>query len=159
MKIELRNVKINLSFSQETLCFTANIYVDGKKVGWAQNEGNGGSCSYGFSDSDFGAKVENYVNALPEESIDMGNGEKMNIKPCMDFLLSDLAEQVAEEKQNQKIKKQEEKFKKQFEAKGLPIMVKLQKGNKVSYWGLKSIAHKPTLAIKLKVNPDLLIEA
>jgi len=43
MNIELRNVKIYKGMSQETIAFNANVYVDGKKVGEASNEGHGGS--------------------------------------------------------------------------------------------------------------------
>lgn len=43
MKIEIKNIKLNLSFSEETICFMADVYVDGKKVFYARNEGHGGS--------------------------------------------------------------------------------------------------------------------
>lgn len=42
MNIELRNLKHFASGSEETECFTATIYVDGKKVGDASNDGHGG---------------------------------------------------------------------------------------------------------------------
>jgi hypothetical protein len=42
MRIEMKNVKIAASLSEETLAFTASIYVDGKRVGDASNHGTGG---------------------------------------------------------------------------------------------------------------------
>lgn len=36
-------VKVNKSFSEETLCFRAEVYLDGKHVGFAFNDGHGGS--------------------------------------------------------------------------------------------------------------------
>lgn len=36
MKIEVRNVKINQAFSQETLCFTADVFIDGVKAAHAR---------------------------------------------------------------------------------------------------------------------------
>ncbi|HWP88771.1 MAG TPA: hypothetical protein VNM70_12870 [Burkholderiales bacterium] len=42
MKIELRNVKVAGFASQETICFAATVYVDGKSAGTARNDGHGG---------------------------------------------------------------------------------------------------------------------
>ena len=42
MKIELKALKYSDFASQETHCFYANIYIDGKKAGWAENNGHGG---------------------------------------------------------------------------------------------------------------------
>lgn len=43
MKIELRNVKHHQDLSDETNCFRADIWVDGRKAGYAENEGRGGA--------------------------------------------------------------------------------------------------------------------
>jgi len=43
MKIELKNIKHAAFASQETLCFTASVYIDGKRVGEVSNEGYGGA--------------------------------------------------------------------------------------------------------------------
>ena len=37
MDIQLRKLKINKEFSEETTAFTADIYVDGYKSGYAKN--------------------------------------------------------------------------------------------------------------------------
>jgi hypothetical protein len=42
MKIEVRNLKYSAFASQETTCFEASIYIDGKLVGSARNAGHGG---------------------------------------------------------------------------------------------------------------------
>lgn len=42
MKVEVKNVKIAAHLSQETNAFTASLYIDGKRVGTAQNQGTGG---------------------------------------------------------------------------------------------------------------------
>jgi len=42
MKITLKNVKHMPSMSQETECFTATVYVDGKKFCTVENGGHGG---------------------------------------------------------------------------------------------------------------------
>ena len=43
MEITLKNLKISKFMSEETTCFQATIYVDGKIAGTAQNDGHGGS--------------------------------------------------------------------------------------------------------------------
>lgn len=45
---KLKGLKTLESLTDETLCFTASIYVDGKKIGTAQNAGHGGPNSYTF---------------------------------------------------------------------------------------------------------------
>jgi len=39
MKVELKNVKFSEHMSEETNAFTADVYVDGKKCGYAKNDG------------------------------------------------------------------------------------------------------------------------
>lgn len=46
MKIELKNLKTLASLSEETHCFTATIYVDGKPAFEASNHGHGGCDMY-----------------------------------------------------------------------------------------------------------------
>ena len=48
MKIELKNIKTNNALSEETICFSANVYRDGNKIGTIGNRGCGGDHEYGF---------------------------------------------------------------------------------------------------------------
>tara|TARA_Y100000034_G_scaffold42633_1_gene52188 strand:+ start:269 stop:730 length:462 start_codon:yes stop_codon:yes gene_type:complete len=43
MDITLKNVKIYAGLSEETIAFNASVYIDGKKVGDAKNNGHGGA--------------------------------------------------------------------------------------------------------------------
>lgn len=43
MKIELRWFSTNARLSQETTAFAADVWVDGKKAGHAENDGHGGA--------------------------------------------------------------------------------------------------------------------
>jgi len=49
-KITLKNIKVNQSMSDETLCYSATIYLDGKKIAYTSNRGCGGSDSIDFID-------------------------------------------------------------------------------------------------------------
>lgn len=76
MKIELKNIKTNMALSEETICFSANLYKDGKKVGQVVNRGHGGSHEYSF-----GYDVERPMNDwckanLPKWKSDFGSGEE-----------------------------------------------------------------------------------
>lgn len=44
--IELKNIKFNAHFSRETHCFTATVYLDGKRIMKVENDGNGGAHNY-----------------------------------------------------------------------------------------------------------------
>jgi len=46
MKVTLKNIKVCQFASQETLCFEATVYIDGKKAGHVSNDGHGGSNIY-----------------------------------------------------------------------------------------------------------------
>ena len=50
--MELKNLSHNATFSEETHCFRASVYINGKRMFTASNSGNGGSNSY--SPPDFG---------------------------------------------------------------------------------------------------------
>ena len=46
MNIELKNVSYNARLSEETSCFSAAVYIDGKKEGTVANRGCGGCNEY-----------------------------------------------------------------------------------------------------------------
>ena len=46
MKIEVKAVKVHHDMSEETLCFSGNLYVDGKKICQISNRGHGGCHEY-----------------------------------------------------------------------------------------------------------------
>ena len=43
MDIQLKSIKFSEHLSEETNAFTANLYVDGKKIGYCRNDGRGGN--------------------------------------------------------------------------------------------------------------------
>ena len=52
MDITLKNVKIYAGLSEETIAFNASVYIDGKKVGEAKNNGRGGNNDVDVRDKD-----------------------------------------------------------------------------------------------------------
>jgi hypothetical protein len=45
-RVTIKNLKTMSSLSEETLCFTATVYVDGKKFAQASNRGHGGCTDF-----------------------------------------------------------------------------------------------------------------
>lgn len=69
MKIELKNIKFSEAMSEETNAFTANLYINGKNVGYCKNQGHGGCTDYNSNtpeDRKVIAEAETYCKALPK---------------------------------------------------------------------------------------------
>jgi len=69
MKIELKKISFNERMSDETNCFIADLYINGKKVGSCNNDGRGGCTNYGGNtkeDNALIAKAEKYCKSLPK---------------------------------------------------------------------------------------------
>jgi hypothetical protein len=63
LTVELRNVKHAAFASQETACFEAALYINGKRAGTVGNDGNGGPNSY--SDHGVEERLDSYAATLP----------------------------------------------------------------------------------------------
>lgn len=106
MEIKVKNIKINVQFSQETLMFQGEIYIDGKKVGYCMNDGMGGSTHYhpyqGFAN--IIREAELYCSSLPVSTYDV-NGKSYSIKKTLDIIIEEFVNDFfkkSEEKKNQK---------------------------------------------------------
>ena len=50
MKLTLKKIKIYDDLSEETICFTAELYAEGKKVATVKNDGRGGCTGVYFTE-------------------------------------------------------------------------------------------------------------
>jgi hypothetical protein len=64
-RVSLKNVKHYPTLSEETNCFTAVVYFDGKKVGECENRGYGGATICRFTSREKEVEVEAYCKSLP----------------------------------------------------------------------------------------------
>lgn len=67
-RITVKGIKYAAFASEETNCFTASVYLDGKRLGEAHNEGHGGETwfhSYMVDDKVKMAEAEAYAESLP----------------------------------------------------------------------------------------------
>jgi hypothetical protein len=93
--IELKNLKHSDFASQETYCFEASVYIDGKKAGTVSNQGCGGCHSYHPNTLYLLLKAE--ADKLPPEQWDF-NGEALTITPDADTIISELVTEAIQAK-------------------------------------------------------------
>lgn len=94
-KIELKNLKHSEFASQETYCFEASVYIDGKKAGTVSNQGCGGCHSYHPNTLYTILKAE--ADKLPPEEVDLG-GQIFTMKPDADTIISELVTEALQAK-------------------------------------------------------------
>ena len=101
MKIDLKNIRHSQMASHETNCYSASIYVDGKKAGTVENGGFGGCDNVHWMDIDFGETVENWAASQPKKQTPYG--EMAN---CLEFIFGELVDDyILTNDLNRKLKK------------------------------------------------------
>ena len=93
--IELKNLKHSEFASQETYCFEASVYIDGKKAGTVSNQGCGGCHSYHPNTLYHLLKAE--ADKLPPEEWDLG-GQVLTMTPDADTIISELVTEALQAK-------------------------------------------------------------
>jgi len=94
-KIELKNLKYSEFASQETYCFEASVYIDGKKAGTVSNQGHGGCHSYHPNNLYPLLKAE--ADKLPPHEWRL-NEEVLTIQPDADTIISELVTEALQAK-------------------------------------------------------------
>src|SRR5277367_2189197 len=75
MQVELKKLAIFPRMSEETTCFAADVWIGGKKVGHAKNDGCGGATLVFFADPRQGAVFEEALKKhVPAEYAQFGSG-------------------------------------------------------------------------------------
>lgn len=109
MKIELKKISFNDRMSDETNCFVADLWINGKKVGEASNEGHGGCTDYGSSTPEGRKAIEEaeaYYKSLPKEKNEKYDFE---FQPSLEDAIDELLEVHLKAKEEVKRMKQYEK--------------------------------------------------
>jgi len=106
MKIELKNLKINQAFSEETTCFMADVFVNGKKVAHARNDGRGGCTDYYPYEGqrELLNLAEDFCKRLPKEKVDFG-GTIHEFAQSLESVIDNLLFEKEKEKEQKKIEK------------------------------------------------------
>jgi hypothetical protein len=95
MKIELKALKYSDFASQETHCFHANIYIDGKKAGWAENNGHGGMTT--IHPHQLYTTIKQCTDKIPPRFVIYGDKE-MSIDTSPDSYIDELVTLALHEK-------------------------------------------------------------
>jgi len=91
-RITLKNVKHSEFASQETNCYEASIYFDGKKIGAVGNDGHGGCDNQYPENRAAWADMEAYIKSLPSKMVDIGlkDGELYEAVPDVESICNEL---------------------------------------------------------------------
>ena len=81
--ITLKGIKHSRFASQETHCYQASIFFDGKRAGTVANSGHGGCDDHQISDKNVWNSMIDYVNSLPEEDTSI---EGFRMKPDLETI-------------------------------------------------------------------------
>lgn len=103
MKIELKKISFNERMSEETNCFVADLYINGKKIGYCKNTGQGGCTDYNAynpEDRKVIADAEQYCKTLPD--INYGT---FSIKNSLENTIDQLFEDWIKAKERKKLEK------------------------------------------------------
>ncbi len=111
MKVQLKNVKINEDFSEETTCFVADVFINGKKAAYAKNDGHGGSTFYYAYEEyrDLVRTTERFFTSLPPI---VKHDEQFGIlkyKQSLEDVIDDLLEEHLKKQGEKKMLKEYEK--------------------------------------------------
>lgn len=106
MKIELKNVKVNEAFSEETTCFMADVFINGKKVAHAKNDGRGGCTDYYPYEGqrELLNLAEDFCKRLPTKPIDFGD-RVVEFDQSLESVIDDLLFEKEKAKEQKKIDK------------------------------------------------------
>jgi hypothetical protein len=111
MKLELKNIKFYESMSEETNCFQADLFINGKKIAEARNSGYGGPTDYhvlDFKNQQILRDAEQFCLSLPKEKID-GMMSDFEFQPTLESRIDDLFEAWLKVKAENKMLKHMEK--------------------------------------------------
>lgn len=88
-RVTLKNIKINQALSEETPCYSATVYFDGKKVGETGNRGHGGCDEFRATDRERANQMFDFIKTLPDVESDIG-GEPFTYKRDLDSVCAEL---------------------------------------------------------------------
>lgn len=137
MKVELKSIKHFESMSEETNCFTANIYIDGIKVGYAKNGGYGGCTDYHIQPPELADKFNAWAKTLPPHKF-MAGDKELEVKSDGEMVIDNLVEEFLKLKDQKRIEKIAAKQKALNTLRGFPITVQLVAGGIYIWAGVKT---------------------
>lgn len=146
--VELRKVKYSASLSEETSAFTAELYFDGKKVGYASNHGTGGPNDVDFIDRADGERFAAFIAEQPPVPCEWG--DKTPLKMTEDLFIGELVEDFLEAKEKAKAEKRVQKLAAKARLSGCVALVVEFKGFAIETMCKQADVEKRTADINAK---------
>lgn len=97
--LTLKKIQYLAGMSQETHCYSADLYLDGKRVGQVGNAGHGGCDEEHFINEQAEKAVRAYIDTLPEVDSQFGGTLKMDLE----WICSDLVNDYLAKKELKKL--------------------------------------------------------
>lgn len=103
--VSLKNFKFAAFASEETNCFTADVCIDGTKIGCVSNDGHGGSNNY--HPWTIQKELDRRASELPDLVDDryMIDGAPMTLKMDADLLIDDLVNELIAQREVRRLTK------------------------------------------------------
>jgi hypothetical protein len=103
MNITLKNIKYVAALSEETPCYTAAVYIDGKKAGTVSNRGHGGPDEVNIDDKDLDRQLQEFIKQQPPVPFEWG--DKTPLPMTEDMFFGQLFEKEMQKKDMAKFDK------------------------------------------------------
>lgn len=153
MKIELKRFTTNARLSQETTAFTADVWVDGKKAGHAENDGHGGATMVDLDRSIRDAVEAHGKTLVPTEFKRFTSGAEW----IVDQLVEAELQKKSDKAFAKKIASVDAKEKAAFEKKGLHA-ARLRHGDTWMWFAFKPGADPKVLADALAAKHATIVD-
>jgi hypothetical protein len=136
MKVELKNFKEFKELSDENTCFVANIYIDGKKAGRAENRGRGGMTLVLMESPELKSQLE---TSAKEYLKNVPNSENIPSEYFAEYFVDDLVDNLLKENEDKNLQKTAEKKKAHFLKQGFSVTVEIRAADQVIWFGMRDI--------------------
>lgn len=104
VKVTLKKIAFYERMSEETNCFAADLYINGKKVGEAKNDGQGGCTNYYTytkENNEIIRQAEEYFKSLPMKVSEYG----FKYQPSLEYAIDEQFELYMKAKEEKKMQK------------------------------------------------------
>ncbi len=153
MKVELKRFTTNARLSQETTAFAADVWVDGKKAGHAENDGHGGMTMVHL-DKSIRDAVEAYGKTqVPAEYASFTGGAEW----IVDQLVEAELQKKADKSLAKKIANADAKQKAAYAKKGL-LTARMRHGDTWTWFPFKPGSDPKTVADAIAAKDKALVD-
>jgi len=108
MEIKLKNIHVDLRLSEETNAFTADLFINGKNVGTALNDGQGGMTTCRARDqkgAELIREAEIWCEQLPPEVVKFDDGSTYNLSISLDYYLGRIVDEHIAKKEQARLER------------------------------------------------------